>query len=107
MKKQIIISFFIPHLGCTSNCVFCNQKTITGYKSSPYAEEIAKVIKERLLSLPSNVSCEVAFYGGSFTLPWAQQESYLRSAQPFLKEAILMESGRLLDRCHLESELTS
>ncbi len=86
MKKQIIISFFIPHLGCTSNCVFCNQKTITGYKSSPYAEEIAKVIKERLLSLPSNVSCEVAFYGGSFTaLPWAQQESYLRSAQPFLE----------------------
>lgn len=91
MKNHVIISFFIPHLGCTSNCVFCNQKTITGHRSSPDSKEVTRIIRDRLLSLPPNTPCEVAFYGGSFTaLPWSQQESYLHSVQPFI------ERGRIV-----------
>lgn len=86
MKGLVIISFFIPHLGCTSNCVFCNQKTITGHRSSPDYYEVSRVIEDRLQSLPPSLPCEVAFYGGSFTaLPWNKQRSYLQAVQPFIK----------------------
>lgn len=86
MKDHVIISFFIPHLGCTSNCVFCNQNTITGHRSSPDCRMVGRVIEERLRSLPPGVQCEVAFYGGSFTaLPWTQQRSYLEAVQPFIE----------------------
>ena len=30
MKKHINIPIFIPHLGCPNQCVFCNQRTISG-----------------------------------------------------------------------------
>ncbi len=85
MKDHVIISFFIPHQGCTSNCVFCNQKTITGHRSGPDHHEVTRTIEDWLQSLPPDVPCEVAFYGGSFTaLPWEQQEYYLQSVQPFI-----------------------
>jgi len=87
VKDHVIISFFIPHQGCTSNCVFCNQKTITGYRSSPDYHEVSRIIEDRLSSLPPGVPCEVAFYGGSFTaLTWNQQKSYLQAVQPFIKQ---------------------
>jgi histone acetyltransferase (RNA polymerase elongator complex component) len=86
VKNHVIISFFIPHLGCTSNCVFCNQKTITGQRSSPDYHDVARTIEDRLPSLSPDIPCEVAFYGGSFTaLPWHHQESYLQAVQPFIK----------------------
>ena len=28
--NQYTIPIFIPHKGCPNNCVFCNQKKITG-----------------------------------------------------------------------------
>lgn len=86
MKNHVILSFFIPHLGCTSNCVFCNQKTITGHRSSPDIGEVVRTIKDRLRDLPADVPCEVAFYGGSFTaLPWDHQKSYLQAVRPFVQ----------------------
>ena len=30
MKKHVNIPIFIPHYGCPNDCVFCNQKKITG-----------------------------------------------------------------------------
>jgi histone acetyltransferase (RNA polymerase elongator complex component) len=86
VKDHVIISFFIPHLGCNSQCVFCNQKTITGYQSSPDYQMVSRVIADRLRSLPPGVQCEVAFYGGSFTaLPWSRQQTYLQAVQPFIQ----------------------
>ena len=32
MKKQYIIPIFVPHLGCPNDCIFCNQKSISGQK---------------------------------------------------------------------------
>jgi len=90
VKDHVIISFFIPHLGCASNCVFCNQKTISGKDSAPSYIDVARTIDEHLSSQPEPAICEVAFYGGSFTaLPREQQLAYLHSVQPFL------ESGRI------------
>ncbi|NLW45060.1 MAG: radical SAM protein [Syntrophomonadaceae bacterium] len=85
MKNHVIISFFIPHLGCNSQCVFCNQKTITGYRAGPDPRTVGRVIADRLRSLPPGAECEVAFYGGSFTaLPWSRQQLYLEAVQPFI-----------------------
>ena len=30
MKRHVNIPIFIPHLGCPNQCVFCNQRTISG-----------------------------------------------------------------------------
>ncbi len=84
MNHPPIVSIFIPHLGCISNCIFCNQKTITGQRSAPDAEEVLRAIEVCLLTMTS--PGEVAFFGGSFTaLPTSRQEMYLQCVQPYLK----------------------
>ena len=30
MSRHVNIPIFIPHLGCPNQCVFCNQRTISG-----------------------------------------------------------------------------
>jgi len=88
VRTPSIISFFIPHQGCTYNCIFCNQKTITGQRSSLNVQDVVRTIEEYLPALPS--PCEVAFYGGSFTaLPSSLQESYLSCVEPYI------QSGRI------------
>lgn len=59
------ISIFIPHLGCPHDCVFCNQRHISGVSEAPDAEKVRSILKEALDS--KDRECEVAFFGGSFT----------------------------------------
>ena len=66
MKKHINIPIFIPHLGCPNQCVFCNQRTITG-KNEFHAESVKQIIDEALSTIPDGVETEIAFFGGSFT----------------------------------------
>ena len=42
MKKQYIIPIFVPHLGCPNDCIFCNQKSISGQKKNMTKEEAKK-----------------------------------------------------------------
>ena len=44
MKKQYIIPIFVPHLGCPNDCIFCNQKSISGQKKNITKEETKKII---------------------------------------------------------------
>ena len=38
MKKHANIPIFVVHMGCPNQCVFCNQRLISGTSSfSPYA----------------------------------------------------------------------
>lgn len=68
MKKKYIIPIFIPHLGCNNECVFCNQRSISGTKKQKELEEIDREIYERAEELSGrNKVIEVAFFGGSFT----------------------------------------
>ena len=66
MKKKII-PIFIPHQGCPNDCVFCNQKRITGKSSSIDFNEIHKDIVNSLLTIKKDAQIEIAFFGGSFT----------------------------------------
>lgn len=67
-KSYYIIPIFVPHLGCPHDCVFCNQKRITGLSTDVTEECVNKTIIEHLNTFPKgNITVEVAFYGGSFT----------------------------------------
>ena len=88
--KKYIIPVFIPHLGCPNDCVFCNQRKISGRLEAATDETVIKAIEEASDKLPEGESAELAFYGGSFTaIPIEEQTKLLDAALPFLK------SGRI------------
>ncbi len=66
MKPHVNIPVFIPHLGCPNQCVFCNQRAISGVKEF-HAESVRKIIDEALLTISDGQEAEIAFFGGSFT----------------------------------------
>ena len=45
MSKQYIIPIFVPHLGCPNDCIFCNQKSISGQMKQITEEEVEKTIE--------------------------------------------------------------
>lgn len=61
-----IIPVFIPHAGCPHQCVFCNQKTISGQKTAA-VEGAKEQINKWLKWVKPSLENEAAFYGGSFT----------------------------------------
>ena len=86
-----IIPIFVPHTGCPHDCVFCNQKKITGSGTSVTAEEVYKIINDYIRTIPkTNESLEVAFYGGSFTgINIETQVNLLNAAYSFKKQGYI------------------
>ena len=66
MKKHANIPIFIPHLGCPNQCVFCNQRTISGVSRFD-ADSIINIIESSLSTISQDTDVEIAFFGGSFT----------------------------------------
>lgn len=66
MKKHVNIPVFIPHLGCPNQCVFCNQKSITGTNSFE-VDSVIDIIEDALSTVSEETEAEIAFFGGSFT----------------------------------------
>jgi histone acetyltransferase (RNA polymerase elongator complex component) len=87
MKSHSIIPIFLPELGCPKQCVFCNQRHISGQPSVPDETDVEDIIEQHISSLASrNIQTEIAFFGGSFTaLDAGLQEQYLKVAQPYLQ----------------------
>ena len=83
--KKYNIPIFIPHEGCPNDCVFCNQKKITGVQTSVKTEDVERIIEEYLSFLPKcDRYVEVAFFGGSFTgLDLKTQEEFLKTAYKY------------------------
>lgn len=86
--KHYNIPIFIPELACPFQCVFCNQRKITGKQSLPSENEIVKTIEAHLQTFKATERVvEVGFFGGSFTgIPMEQQAQYLQLVQSFLKQ---------------------
>lgn len=45
MKKQYIIPIFVPHLDCPNDCVFCNQKSISGQQKMITKQDVSDTIE--------------------------------------------------------------
>ena len=85
--KKHILPFFIPHLGCPQQCIFCDQHIIA-VPAAPTPEAVWQAI----LALPAaqRQDYELAFYGGSFTaLPVERQEYYLEPVRQALTAGLL------------------
>lgn len=104
VPKNSVIPVFVPHLGCPNNCVFCNQRRISG-QQKPATPEMVKDAIEKAAALTLNESKrQLAFYGGSFTaIPKAMQIGLLEAAQPYLRDGTI-SSIRLSTRPDAISE---
>ncbi|MCI8412395.1 MAG: radical SAM protein [Clostridia bacterium] len=99
MKKQYIIPIFVPHLGCPNDCVFCNQKSISGQKKNMTKEKAKEIIDDYLKNIKNEeAQIEIAFFGGSFTaIEKSLQEELLQVAYEYIKEG-KVESIRISTR---------
>ena len=85
--RSRIVPVFVPHLGCPHQCVFCDQKTISGRPAPADADSVVEILRS---AQAVSACAELAFYGGSFTaIPWERQRSLLEAAQPFLRQGFL------------------
>lgn len=68
MLNKTNISIFIPHLGCSHRCSFCDQRSISGTKKAPAPEEVFALLEEQAPRLSEKgMTAQIAFFGGSFT----------------------------------------
>ena len=96
--RESIIPVFVPHLGCPNNCVFCNQRRISGSQQPATAETVREEIQQAAALLPKGAKRQLAFYGGSFTaIPVADQIALLSVAKEYIDSGEL-SSVRLSTR---------
>lgn len=85
MKRHANVAIFVPHAGCVHDCVFCNQRGISGALAVPSDSEIAATLKQAQEELRLGMSAQVAFFGGSFTaIPRDEMLRLLQAVQPFI-----------------------
>lgn len=87
-KKHFNIPVFIPELACPFQCIYCNQRKISGQIKIPEFNEITSTIEKYLNTIQTpGAMIELAFFGGNFTgLEPQVQEDYLGLAKPYIKE---------------------
>lgn len=83
--RESIIPVFVPHLGCPNDCVFCNQRRISGSTMPATPDDVEKAISNAAALPRTGVKRQLAFYGGSFTaIPAAEQTALLAAAKAHL-----------------------
>lgn len=87
MNRKYNIPIFVPHKGCPFDCVFCNQRKITGSIKEITPDDVTNTINEYLKTLPEDDRhIEVAFFGGSFTgIPMDEQSALMSRVTPFIE----------------------
>ncbi|UPA29501.1 radical SAM protein [Terrisporobacter glycolicus] len=91
MKKRII-PIFVPHRGCPHDCIFCNQKKITGVSTEVTCEEARNIIEEYLPTIAKDASVEIAFFGGSFTaIDEKTQNELLSVAKEYVDKGLVSD----------------
>ena len=101
-----IIPIFIPHRGCKNECVFCNQRKISG-ETRDVTEQDVRCEIEKYLSMYNNNDRkkQIAFFGGSFTgLDIEDQVRFLNVANEYIDKG-LVKSIRISTRPDYISEL--
>ncbi|MCC0644046.1 MULTISPECIES: elongator complex protein 3 [unclassified Clostridioides] len=91
MKKRII-PIFVPHKGCPHDCIFCNQKKITGVSTDVTSEDARNIIEECLKTIDKDADVEIAFFGGSFTaIDVDIQKSLLSVAKEYVEKGFIKD----------------
>ena len=89
MKKRII-PIFVPHRGCPHDCIFCNQKKITGVSTDMSSEDVRNIVDEYLTTIDKDAVVEIAFFGGSFTaIDVDIQKSLLSVAKEYVDKGVV------------------
>lgn len=89
-NKHMVIPVFIPHKGCPFDCIFCNQKLISGQIKDVTEADMRETIESHISSAKENTYIEIAFYGGSFTgIDRGLQFSYLKIADEYIKRGVV------------------
>lgn len=88
MKKEYIIPIFVPHKGCPNDCIFCNQRKISGELKDVTGKDVKDTIEYYLSNFKDDSKyVEVAFFGGSFTgIGKDKQEELLEAANEYIKQ---------------------
>lgn len=85
MKAYSNIPIFISHQGCPHDCVYCNQRAITGQSGDIDKSQIIKTIEDYLSTQEDERVKEIAFFGGSFSaLDKKTQAFYLDIARDYV-----------------------
>lgn len=86
MIKHFTIPIFIPELACPFQCVFCDQRKISGSVEPPDLEDVDEIIQKYLSTLPTEkAEIEIGFFGGNFTgIPESEQRAFLDIAQKYV-----------------------
>lgn len=101
-----IIPIFIPHRGCKNECVFCNQRKISGETRDVTEEDVRQEIEKYLkMYKDDSRKKQIAFFGGSFTgLEVEDQIRFLNVANEYIERG-LVENIRVSTRPDYISEL--
>ena len=84
-EKHAVIPVFVPHKGCPHDCIFCNQRKISGQTEEMTAEKIRVIIDSHLETIKQGTIIEVGFYGGSFTgIEKEKQLEFLATANEYI-----------------------
>jgi histone acetyltransferase (RNA polymerase elongator complex component) len=82
----MVIPVFIPHKGCPFDCIYCNQKVISGQTEEMTVVKMRETIKTHLATAREDSYIEVGFYGGSFTgIDVEKQILFLEAANEYYK----------------------
>lgn len=82
--RHINIPVFVVHMGCPNQCVFCDQRLISG-ESCFREDSVQAQIETVLQTVPADAEAEIAFFGGSFTgIDRAQMIRLLDLAQSYV-----------------------
>lgn len=91
---------FVPHDGCPFDCVFCNQRKITGLDTSMTHNMVDDIIREyrETIGDKEGKHIEVAFFGGSFTGIKIDKQNELLSVAKKYKDEGYIDDIRLSTR---------
>lgn len=83
----------MPHSGCPHDCIFCNQKKITGISTEVTKKDVKEIIEMCLTTLDQDKhDIEIAFFGGSFTaIETNRQEELLSVASSYVEKNIVKD----------------
>ena len=82
--KHRTIPIFVPEVSCPNQCIYCNQRVISGQQHMPTDEEIVDTIERYSSTFEKGTYVELAFFGGNFTgIPIAEQQRLFDLVRPY------------------------